>query len=90
MPIGSLQLDLFGTAPAVSRWPGDGPHPATVWRDDGATTIQRFFDGDGWCQMQCAPCRRCGVWHPIDYEWGGSGASRAEAYRCPHGKGWEI
>lgn len=88
-PRHSVQLELFGTAPAVSRWPGDGPHPSTVWRDDGATTIRRFFDGDGWCQMECAPCRHCGVWHPLDIEWGvGGSGRRAEPWRCAHGEGW--
>lgn len=84
----SLQLDLFGTAPAVSRWPGDGPHPSTVWRDDGTTTIRRFYDGVGWCQALCAQCRRCGVWHPLDLEFGTGKLSSLHAMRCPGGAGW--
>jgi hypothetical protein len=85
----SVQLELFGPAPVVSRWPGDGPHPSTAWRDDGATTIRRFFDGDRWCQMLCAPCRPCGVWHPLDLAWDGKGGVRAQPWRCQYGEGWE-
>lgn len=85
----AIQLDLFSAvAPVVSRWPGDGPYPSEVWRDDGATTIRRFFDGSGWCQCNCAPCRRCGLWHPLGFEWGPGGGDREEAYRCPGGAGW--
>lgn len=83
-----FQLDLFGVAPLVSRWPGDGPYQSEVWRDDGATAIRRFFDGKGWCQALCAPCSRCGVWHPLDYEWGPGGGPVARDYRCPLGDGW--
>jgi hypothetical protein len=86
----TMQLDLFGAAPMVSRWPGDGPFASKVWRDDGdGTAIRTWFDGTCQCQMHCAPCARCGVWHPLDFEWGtGGDGLREGAWRCPHGAGW--
>lgn len=43
-----MQLDLFGAAPAVSRYPGDGPFESEVWRDEGdGRQIRRWFDGVG-------------------------------------------
>lgn len=88
-----IQGDLFGASPVVSRWPGDGPFPSTVWRqEENGTAIRRWFDGKGWCQALCAPCDRCGVWHPLDHRNDHPThyvpTAYASAMRCPGGAGW--
>lgn len=82
----TFQLEMFGAAPLVARYPGDGPFPSEVWRDEGdGRQIRRWFDGVGWCQMLCAPCKSCGIYHPLDLNWG-SNSYAARASRCPTGQ----